>query len=296
MPGCEKFEGDLIEYLDGTLEGVRLEALLAHLHSCAACSHRLEKMRILLDETAKLSVEMPDGLHERIMRRVERERRHGRLLHFTSRRTLAVAAAAVALVCTASVFGTLYARSLKGMDMAGNARMTAENSTSYFALHDDSAEDTGSMPMDGVCDAGKQEDVMEDSAEAYDAAPAELDAKNNAEQEAAEEEDTAGMEDELFSHFAADSRYASVSVMNAETVPTPLEAYLPQQEDTVADDTASEEVYYISVPAAELEDIIAACQAEDVKLVEHDTARLVPDDTVIDSTSERALIVLQIIK
>ena len=104
MAGCERFELDMIDCLDGALDGERLAALEEHLRVCPACSHRLETMRVLMEETAALCVDVPDGLHDRILQRVARERKGGRLLRFASRRTIA-AAAAVVLVCAASVYG-----------------------------------------------------------------------------------------------------------------------------------------------------------------------------------------------
>ena len=42
MAGCERFELDMIDCLDGALDGERLAALEEHLRVCPACSHRLE--------------------------------------------------------------------------------------------------------------------------------------------------------------------------------------------------------------------------------------------------------------
>lgn len=292
MADCEKYEKDFIDYLDGTLDGERLEMFVKHLRSCAVCSHRLETMRVLLEETANLSVEVPDGLHDQIIRCVRHEQKRRGLLRFTSRRTVA-AAAAVVLIGAASVYGVAHTKYFAGADTAGDARMMAENSTSLSALQ---AEDSGAA-LDGVYyDIQTEGSAQEDSADVYGVAPTESSAQNSAEQG---EEDSAALEAKdvdstFFSQLAADERYASVVVMDASTVPVLLEEYLTLPDESVAETADGDEVHYMIVPASEADEIIAACQTDEIKLKEYNTEHPVPDATVIDGDAENSLIILRI--
>ena len=73
MDGCEKFELDMIDYLDGTIDEKRLHAFIEHINGCPACFHRLEMMRVLMAETSDLSAQLPEGLHEQIMEQIMAE-------------------------------------------------------------------------------------------------------------------------------------------------------------------------------------------------------------------------------
>lgn len=300
MAGCERFELDMIDCLDGALDGERLAALEEHLRVCPACSHRLETMRVLMEETAALCVDVPDGLHDRILQRVARERKGGRLLRFASRRTIA-AAAAVVLVCAASVYGVSRLYGQKGTDTASLERqLLAENyassSTGDGAASGDA--DAGDASMDGS--SYSHDEVTPENGEVInDAAPAECDAADIAERDPA---DTSGMADSktgLFSNLAEDARYASVVVMDIEEVPAPLAAYTLQpgvQSDLEKDEEKQDEVYFVVVSVEEADEILKECQAEEVKLTLYDTENPVPDEELIDTSSAEALFILQITK
>lgn len=300
MAGCERFELDMIDYLDGALSGERLAALEEHLRACPACSHRLETMRVLMEETAALCVDVPDGLHDRILQRVARERKGGRLLRFASRRTVA-AVAAVVLVCAASVYGVSRLYGQKGADTASLERqLLAENyassSTGDGAASGDA--DAGDASMDGS--SYSHDEVTPENGEVInDAAPAECDAEDIAERDPA---DTSGMADSktgLFSNLAENARYASVVVMDIEEVPAPLAEYALKPGvpgDGEKSEENWEEVIYVVVPSYKTEEIVEECQAEEVKLTLYDTENPVPDEELIDTSSAETLFILQITK
>lgn len=298
MDGCEKYELDMIDYLDGALDGERLTAFSAHLGNCPACSHRLEMMRMLMDETAELSVEMPDGLHDQIMARIERERKHGRILNFASRRTLA-AAAAILLVFAASIYGVSR---LSGGNDADSASMelTALNYKSSAALDEELTEDSadaGAGEQDGSVDAYDVSEELEDDMAVDDAVPSEYGLEEYREQDEADLSVSQSEIQRLLSDVAEDVRYAAVVVMDAEEVPDVLQEYMlvPADVSAEVDETAkTDEVLYTVVPTDQLDVIVAQCSTEEIELMCYDAENPVPDADVIDDSAETTLFVVRI--
>lgn len=299
MDNCERFELDMIDYLDGTLDAERVSALSAHLGGCPACSHRLALMRTLMEETSALSVEIPDGLHEKIMSRVGRGQKGGKLLRFASRRVVATAAAVALLVCAASIYGVTRLQNQKSMDSAA-WELTAQNYKykSTAALDEntseqaaDAGDDAAAGDMDGSSydgTPGLENDVAMDAA-----APAECDAGDVGELDAADQSESLKMPRELFSKLAEDTRYAAVVVMDAEEIPAALQDYtlMPTGEET---DANRDEVLYIIVPADKLNEVVEECRAEDIKLTQYDAENPAPDIEFIDSSAENTLFILQV--
>lgn len=300
MVDCEKFELDMIDYLDGTLDCERLAVLEEHLRICPSCSHRFAAMRVLMDETAALNVDIPDGLHDKIMQRVERKRKGGRLLRFASRRTVAVAAAAVMLVCVASIYGVFHLREQKCMmDTASLERQFMAENHSASSAWDDAANgeaDTGDASIDGYFYASDA-DTPEDGVALNHAAPAECDAEDVAESDPETTSGTLDAGTDLFSHLAEDAHYASVVVMDIEKVPAPLAEYtlLPDiQGNLEKSDEKRDEVFYAIVPADKVDEIVEKCQTEEVKLILYNAENPAPDADLIDTASEKSLFILQI--
>ena len=152
---CERFQIDIVDYIDGTLDSERLAALQDHLRSCEACSRLVEEMRMILQETAALADPIPVDLHERIMERVENERPAGWLLRFPLRKLTAVAAALALLIGVGSVLGAALGR--KGAAAEADMAYMAENAKSVSAYGRDSTAESyveaydDAAPME-VCD------------------------------------------------------------------------------------------------------------------------------------------------
>ena len=295
MDGCERFELDMIDYLDGTLDEKRLHAFMEHINGCPACSHRLEMMRVLMAETSELSAQLPEGLHEQIMAGVRREKKGGRLLRFASRRVVATAAAVAILVCAASVYAAARLRGSKSADCADMELMAVNNqSAAAFDMKSggSAANTADAGDLDGTAYSYTTEN---EGSENDDAAPAEY-WENAEETEEQDKDEQSASPETLFSNIPEDTRYAAVVVMDAETVPEVLEEYVLLTETGTKTNENGNEVLYIIVPADRLDEIVKLCRTEEIKLEQFDMENPAPDVGIIDESAEDTLVILQITK
>ena len=172
MSDKEYYEQLCSNSIDGTLtdsEREKLEAHLAECPSCAALKQDLEQMHALFSTEAAL----PDGLHEKIMQRVEQEARlrvvqpekpARRLPVFTMVAAAAVVVLAVLGGGVGQVFGMVNmgsgvnasnastaAGAAEGLDMNGDARTAIEDAADQAALATeekaaDASADAGGAP------------------------------------------------------------------------------------------------------------------------------------------------------
>ena len=268
MSDCEKFELDLVEYLDGTLSGPRLAALEEHLAGCPDCARRAKEMRAILSETRALGEEIPDGLHEAIMERIDRETSQKKLLRFPSRRVFAAAAAVFVLVCAGAV-GTAALRNRNknaGAPATAGGVMTAQNSVAYSAyagsdeaapesaeeieedvsfdtsavkssVTEEAAEDEAETPMTAAAAASASEAPVpeEEPAPSPDDSPAEsiADEEDIPMSEEEERSDSGGDGENVFAALRQeDARYCAVVVMDVSALPLSRDELKARAEDS----------------------------------------------------------------
>ena len=296
MDGCENIAPELVDYLDGALNGERTAAVLEHLHGCPVCSRRLEAMRRLMTETAGLSKELPDGLHEAIMERVTREQKGGRWIRFASRRTIAVvAAAALVLVCTASLYGVSQMRKGVTADSA-TLELWAQNNNQIAGLQEEALERSANS------ENGELEESVSESPYAYteemeeekgfteDVAPAECDLEQTQQFDTTAEQ----TESDLFSGITEDVCYSAVFVMEAEKVPDSLAEYEKSLSAFAITEESRNGPFYMVISTAKIEQLVAECRSEGIEVQQYDAENPVPGKDIVDPSAENALVILQI--
>jgi anti-sigma factor RsiW len=75
---CEQAGEEFGDYLDGTLSGVAMAALAAHLESCAGCAREFEDLRVLQEQLSALrAAKAPEALQRQLRTALEVERERG---------------------------------------------------------------------------------------------------------------------------------------------------------------------------------------------------------------------------
>lgn len=162
MSDCEHFEQLCSNCVDGTLTDDERTALDAHLAGCPSCAALLEDLK-KMHELFSAEVELPAGLHESIMKRVEGQ---GRLTVIQPEKpvrrmpvfTMVAAAAVVVVVALGGGIGTFF-----GTDGLSLGKGSADTTASA------DASAAPEMPMlyaaDGTEGAVMSRSVEEDSGE-----------------------------------------------------------------------------------------------------------------------------------
>ncbi len=296
MDGCENIAPELVDYLDGALNEEQTAAVLEHLHGCPACSRRLEAMRRLMTETADLSKELPDGLHEAIMGRIRREQKGGRWLHFASRRTVAVvAAAALVLVCTASLYGISQMRKDVAADSA-TLELWAQNNNQIAGAQEEAIERSASSENGELKESVSEspyaytEETEEEKGFAEGAAPAECDLGQTQQFDTTAEQ----TESDLFSAITEDVCYSAIFVMEAEKIPDSLAEYEKSLSAFALTEEQRNGPFYMVISTAKIEQLVAECRSEGIEVQQYDAENPVPGKDIVDPSAENALIILQI--
>lgn len=310
MASCRKYELDIVDYLDGTLSGSRLEALEAHLAGCPDCARRAEDMRRILRETAALNTDPPAGLHEAIMARIDRAgaEKSGRILRFPTRRFTAVAAAALLLICTAAAGAAALRNGWLSSDKSAadsavmERALMAENHIAYSAYAGGAlAEDAEEADLD--CEA--EELFSEDDMPMEEAVPEEAPEQDSDESAAAEEEEVPAsmpgaaaettLDDGLFDALAgSDARYCAVILLEAAELPDAPEDFLPGAERLPMEEhRAGETAYCASVPAGELDALLGSLTERYRIAGRFDGAAPGAASELIDPAAEEVLVILR---
>ena len=169
---CRDAENTLSAYLDGQLSEVERKPLEEHLEQCENCRRALEELTLIRDALRSLpEVEMPEGLHGRIMAAVRAHAREikqdasecageagnlrfdaskagtdspsrqkvgffrrivNRMSNMSARQWIPLTAAAMVLVMLLSVSGTLFLTE-GGFGLNRAAKMTEQPGSPYFA-------------------------------------------------------------------------------------------------------------------------------------------------------------------
>ncbi len=153
---CQVFEEALSAYIDGELSSQERDALEQHLATCDSCRAMLGELAALRDALRSLpEEELPSGLHEMIMLKVETRRQgffgrvSARVSKWGYRQWVPVAAAAMVFVMLVSAGGGIWYANMKDSAQAPLAQYE-----DIYGGGDDSVKFRSMMPTPTAPSAG----------------------------------------------------------------------------------------------------------------------------------------------
>lgn len=278
MSDCGRYEIDIIDYIDGELEGERLHALLEHLCECGECCERVRMMRFLMDETAELETEPPALLHGMIMKRTFGG--SGKFLKFLTRRTAIAAAILFLLICAGSVYVALNPMSKNDLASGSlNKNFSEDSKSSENAVY---AEDNADQP---VSEPNADTNEGDSGGGNYYGDSDKADYDKEITESAAQLSPGAIMENlqNVAPDILNDEGYSNVIMVTAASIPKALSSY---------DYTEEDGLIYITIPNEKADEIVGSFELVEVSNEVINSLNAAVEYEILNDDSEYSLVVL----